>query len=97
MKDKKYLRELILNASETQVRLALFVLSMRRAWRIIPTLQPKQIALPASLLQMCAFIIAAQYPQNFITIAAIGNFIVVGIAILPGTIFRSTNAHWVRS
>jgi len=55
------------------------------------------VVLPVSLLQMGAFVVATRYPDNFVPIAAIGNFIVVGIAILPGTIFRSTNAHWVRS
>jgi hypothetical protein len=97
MKDKKHLRELILNASEAQVQLVLFILLVRRAWRAIPHLRPQHLIIPATLLQIIVFIIAACFSQHFISTVAIGNIIVVGIALLPMTFPQPLKAHWVKA
>ena len=60
-------------------------------------LHPRQILIPATLLQILIFILAAYSSQHFISTLAIGNLIVVGIALLPMTLPRAFKAHWIKA
>jgi hypothetical protein len=94
---KSRLYKALEETSELRVFFVLLVILALRAWRIIPTLRPQQIIIPATLLQIFILVIAACFSQHFISTVAIGNFIVVGIALLPMTFPRPIKAHWVRA
>lgn len=97
MKDKKQLRQLILNAPEAQIQLVLFIMLVRRSWRAVPHLRPHHIIIPTTLSQIFILILAACFSRNFISTVAIGNLIVVGIALLPMTLPHPLKAHWVKA
>lgn len=82
---KNRLLDAVKNSTEIRALIVLIVLLILRAWRAIPHLRPTQLLVPASLMQMLVFITAAINEENFILNLAIGNFIVVGLALLPMT------------
>lgn len=86
---KKHLLEALKNSSDARAYLVYGVLLVLRAWRSIPHLRPTQLLVPATLLQMAVFIAAAIKEENFFINLAIGNFIVVGLALIPMTFTKS--------
>lgn len=88
----------IIDASETRAMFVLMVVIFLRAKRIIPTLRPHHLLIPATTLQIIVFVFAALHPEHFIPTLAIGNFIIVGIAILPSTFQHpKPSVHWVKT
>lgn len=85
---KERFKKAVLETTELRALLILGLLLCLRAWRAIPKLRPTQLLLPATLLQMIVFVIAALNKENFLIILAIGNFIIVGLAMLPSTFIR---------
>ena len=95
---KKRFEKAVLESSEIRVLFVLLVVLGLRVWRIIPTLRPQHLLVPASLLQMIVFVIAALNPHKFIPIASIGFFVVVGFALIPSTFQRPrTTAHRIKN
>jgi len=94
--NRKYLNHLIEDISDIRALLVLSVLLFLRFKRTIPTLRPRQIIIPATIAQIIIFTIAAFHPTTLLTVAAIGNLIVVAIAIYPSTYPHQIKAHWVR-
>lgn len=85
---KQRFEKAVLESTELKALLALGLLLCLRAWRAIPHLHPIQILVPATLLQMIVFIVAALNRDNLFFILAIGNFIVVGLALFPMTLAK---------
>ena len=83
-------------ASEFRTLFVLLVVLALRARRIIPTLRPHHLLIPAVITQIIIFSLAALHPDTLFITATIGNLIIVGIAIYPSTTKRSFKAHWVR-
>ena len=81
-------------SSELRAFLVLLVVIAMRARRAIPTLRPIQLLIPATLMQITVLMIAAFFPYNFIVIFAVGNFIVVGIVLIPFLMLQpKSNIH----
>lgn len=86
--------------TETTEFRALFILGLvlfLRAWRAIPSLKPVQLLIPATVVQVIILTASALFSNHFITVFAIGNFIVVGIFLFP--ILRQPpkpKAHWLK-
>ena len=81
-------------STELRAFLVLLVVIVMRARRAIPTLRPTQLLIPATLMQITVLMIAAFFPHNFIVIFAVGNFIVVGIVLIPVlTLQPKSNIH----
>jgi len=96
---KKQFEKAVHASSEVRALFVLLVIMALRVWRFIPTLRPQHLLVPASLLQMIVFVIAALNPHKFISIASIGFFIVVGFALIPSTFQRpksTPTVHWVQ-
>lgn len=93
--NKKYLKNLILETSESRALFLLIVLQLLRLKRAIPFLRPRQIIVPVTIAQILAFILAARHP-SFLILSALANLIIVGIALIPSTYPRPIQAHWVR-
>lgn len=79
-------------ATEVRALFVLLVVMYLRARRAIPTLRPIQLLIPATMMQIAVLIFAAFFPNNFIVIFAVGNFIVVGIVLLPFLMYPK-NSH----
>ncbi|RJP53327.1 MAG: hypothetical protein C4583_04940 [Anaerolineaceae bacterium] len=90
------LHDAVLQASETRAFLVLMVVLSLRARNTIASLRPAQMLLPITLLQNIVLGLAALSRQHFVSIFAIGNFIIVWLAILPSMFLpRPIRAHWV--
>lgn len=83
--------------SKTDLYIILWYVRIRWLRHKASLLRPVQLLIPATLLQISAFILAAYHPKNFISIAALGNLIVVALALLPMTFPRPIKAHWVKA
>jgi hypothetical protein len=77
------LQETVSKTTETRAVFVLLVVLVLRAWRTIPSLRPIDLVFPATLAQILIFIVASLWPQQFIFILAIGNFIIVLFAMFP--------------
>lgn len=94
---KKRFQKSLEHASEARALFVLLVVLALRARRVIPTLRPMQLLIPATLMQIAVLMIAAFFPHNFILIFAVGNFIVVGIVLFPFLALQpKPSAHWVK-
>jgi len=62
----------------------------------ISKIRPRQLIIPTSILQILLFSISTltNY-ENKITIFAVGNMIIMGIAIAPMTVWKP-RAHWIK-
>lgn len=96
MKNKKYFYNLMTSASSTHLLVAVLVAILLKIKSALPTLQPHQILIPATIAQIIIFIYAALEPRTMLIVATLGNLIVVAIAIFPSTYPRPIRAHWVR-
>ncbi len=68
-----------------------------RAWRKFPTLRPRQMIMPAALLQVVVFLLAAVTPGHFLIKFAASNFIIAAGLMLPLTLQPDKGrVHWVR-
>lgn len=83
--------------SKTDLHFILWYVRLRWLRHKVSQLQPAQILIPTSIMQIAVFILSAYHAQNFILTASIGNLIVVGLALLPSTFPRPLKAHWVSS
>ncbi len=85
-------------ATEVRALFVLLVIMFLRARRIIPTLRPIQLLIPATMMQIAVLMIAAFFPHNFIVIFAVGNLLVVGIVLVPFLLLQpKPTVHWVKS
>lgn len=85
------------SASEARALLILLLVYALHARRIIPTLRPNHLIVPATFMQIIVLMIAAFNIDRFIYIFAIGNFVVVGIVLLPFLMLPpKPTAHWVK-
>jgi hypothetical protein len=82
--------------SKLDLRIILWHTRLRWLRYKISLLRPHHLIIPATLAQITAFILAA-HTSHFIHFAAIGNMIVVGIALIPMTLHRPIKAHWVKA
>lgn len=95
---KKRFRDAVEQSTEIHALFVLGVVLFLRAWRAIPTLRPHQILIPATISQITVFIISVFNIEQFIIINAIGNMLIVGIALFPSTFQKQKSAiHWVKS
>lgn len=94
--EKRFYRA-VEEASELRALFVLLVVYALKIYRIIPTLRPTQLLIPATISQIIIFMIAALRIENFISTIAIGNLIIVAIAIFPSTFQQpALKAHWVK-
>ena len=94
---RKRFKEQVEQASELRALFVLIVIYALRARRIIPTLRPHQLLIPATILQIIIFIVAITTTENFILTIAVGNLIVVALAIYPSTFQQPKQpVHWVK-
>lgn len=83
--------------SKTDLFLVLWYVRLRWLRYKVSLLRPQQLIIPATLLQITAFIITAYFSHNIIPVIAVANFVIVGIAFIPSTIPRPIKAHWVKA
>lgn len=73
----------ISKASEARALFILLVVFVLRARSRLPHLHPANIAIPATLAQAAVFLFAVLHPDESIFIFALGNFIVIALALVP--------------
>ncbi|MFZ5856736.1 MAG: hypothetical protein ACOYZ6_07895 [Chloroflexota bacterium] len=79
-------------------QLTLILWYVRARWILykVGLLQPVHVLFPATILQIIILVCATSLLDQFIYIFAIGNFIVVWLAVLPSMLQpRPIRAHWV--
>lgn len=95
---KRQFNKSLESASEARALLVLLLVYAIHAKRIIPTLRPHQLILPATFMQIIVLTVAALNTDHFLFIFAIGNLTVVAIALLPFLMIPpKPTAHWVKN
>lgn len=90
------LHDALHHSSEIRALFVLIVLIALRAWRKVLTLRPYQMAMPAALLQIIIFVLAA-LTEHFILGFAVGNFMIAALIMLPVMLKPAeVKVHWVR-
>lgn len=74
--------------NKNDLRIILWFARLKWLRHKIRSLTPVKMLIPITLLQIVIFITAALNQDNFIYIIAIGNFVVVGIAMIPLALHR---------
>ncbi len=69
-------------SSEMRALFVLGIVIVLRAWRVIPTLRPHQMMMPAALMQIIVLVLAG-LTEHFIFGFVIGNFVIVAFLMLP--------------
>lgn len=85
---RRRFRETVERSTELRALFVLGVVLILRAWRSIPYLRPTQLLVPATLMQIVIFVTAAIKEKDFLLNLAIGNLIVVGLALMPMTLAK---------
>jgi hypothetical protein len=63
----------------------------------IPTLRPQQMVMPAAILQIVVFVLAALTPKHLVLKFAIGSFIIAAFLMLPLMLQPAeVKVYWVR-
>ncbi len=86
--------EAVEQASEFRAFIVLLVVLILRARRAIPSLRPTQMLVPLTLAQVLV-LVASAFSDKSIYVFAIGNLIVVWLAMLPSMFPRPPRVHWV--
>lgn len=74
----------------------LFVLSRWLRFKIA-RLRPATLLIPVTLAQIAVFVLTVLYSRNLLVMFAVGNMLIVGIAVFPLTLIRPRPAaHWIR-
>lgn len=74
--------------NKNDLRVILWLTRLKWLRHKISLLTPLKMLIPITLLQIIVFITAALNQDKFIYIVGIGNFIVVGIAMIPLALYR---------
>lgn len=95
---RRRLHNALRHSSEMRALFVLIIVVILRTWRRIPTLRPHRMIMPAALLQVVVFLLAAFTPEQFVLKFAAGNFIIAAALMLPLTLRPAeVRVHWVRS
>lgn len=90
------MRKLLSQLSEYDLLIVLWYVRFCWLKNKVRQLTPMQILLPASILQIFSFIYFA-LQDNFLVNMAVGNMLIVGIALIPMTLKKpKSKIHWVK-
>lgn len=83
--------------NKTDLLIVLWYARLRWLRHKVSRLTPVRILIPTTLLQMIFFIFTIGY-ENSLAFLAVGNLLIVSIAILPSTLSRpKPTVHWVKN
>ena len=84
-------------SSEMRALFVSIILFALRTWRRIRSLHPRQVILPATIVQIAVFVFAAWTPEHFVFTFAGGNFMILAFIMLPVMLRPAeVKVHWVK-